>query len=211
MTRRKIFQTAAAVTAVALGLAAAFIIAVDPFGGVRPNPYNSTPAGEPPLLIEYADFNCPHCARFALTALPELERTYIATGKVRYEYRHYPFLTETSQTAAEAAECARDQGRFKAFHDSAYMLSITKEGPLTLDDIAGAAVTAGSNLQEIEACLAAGRHRATVQEHVRRANEDGIRGTPTLLLDGETLNWRDWDHLTALIDAGITKKELENQ
>ena len=76
--------------------------------------------GEKPLLTEFGDFQCPHCARFALTVVPEIRRELVETGQADYEYRHYPFLGPESYAAAEAAECARDQDAFDRYHDLVY-------------------------------------------------------------------------------------------
>ena len=211
VTKRRILQTAGAVTAIAIGLLAAYIITYDPARDQEPNLYNVSAAGQPALLVEYADFNCPHCANFALTAMPEIKRAFIETGKLQYQYRHYPFITETSITAAEAAECARDQGRFQQFHDSTYRIAITRTEPLTADAITSAALTAGTDLQEMQACLAAGKHRETVENHAEMGRRDGVRGTPTVLLEGEVLHWEDWPHLRRLIEAGIERKDLETR
>ena len=78
--------------------------------GTPPDETLEAEPGEKPLLTEFGDFQCPHCAGFALNILPALEHDLIETGTVRFEYRHYPFLGPESFAAAEASECARDQG-----------------------------------------------------------------------------------------------------
>ena len=100
------------------------------------NPFNprtapgdtlETEPGEKPLLTEFGDFQCPHCANFALNILPALEQDLIETGTIRFEYRHYPFLGPESVSAAEASECARDQGRFNEYHLELYRLNSKRE------------------------------------------------------------------------------------
>ena len=55
--------------------------------------------------------------------LPALEHDLIGPGTVRFEYRHYPFLGPESFNAAEASECARDQERFREYHDELFQLT----------------------------------------------------------------------------------------
>ena len=86
-----------------------------------------TSQGESLLLTEFGDFQCPHCARFGLAVLPALERDLIEPGTVRFEYRHYPFLGPESFDAAEASECARDQGMFREYHDALLQLTAREE------------------------------------------------------------------------------------
>ena len=76
----------------------------------------------PILVVEYADYQCPFCMGFGLTGLPQLLDDYVATGRVRLEYHHFVVIGSDdpdgeSFRAAEAAECARDQGRFWEMHD----------------------------------------------------------------------------------------------
>jgi protein-disulfide isomerase len=74
----------------------------------------------PVTVIEYGDYQCPFCARFFTDVEPLLREQYIKTGKVRMIFRNYPFLGNESIAAAEAAECAKDQGKFWDFHDALY-------------------------------------------------------------------------------------------
>ena len=79
---------------------------------------NGNPANpRTPVIVEFGDFQCPYCARFALNTLPALRRDVLNDSAARFEYRHFPFLSPESTMAAEASECARDQGRFDAYHE----------------------------------------------------------------------------------------------
>ena len=66
----------------------------------------------PVTLVEYADPQCPYCARWAQDALPELVRDYVRTGRLRIEYRGMAFLGPDSSTGIAAAVAAGNQGRF---------------------------------------------------------------------------------------------------
>lgn len=70
----------------------------------------------PVVLVEYSDFQCPWCTRFATQVLP-LIKPLIETGDVRYIYKHFPILGDASIITAQAAECAGKQGDFWSLHD----------------------------------------------------------------------------------------------
>lgn len=65
-------------------------------------------------LMEFSDYQCPFCKRHAESTLPEIDKAYITTGKVRYAFRDYPLeaIHKQAQKAAEAAHCAGDQGKY---------------------------------------------------------------------------------------------------
>jgi protein-disulfide isomerase len=65
-------------------------------------------ASAPVAIVEYSDFECPYCATFVRTTFPDLDREYIATGRVLFAFRHLPLETihKRAFRAAEASECA---------------------------------------------------------------------------------------------------------
>jgi protein-disulfide isomerase len=79
----------------------------------------------PVTVIEYGDYQCPFCARFYTDIEPLIRDQYIKTGKVKMVFRNYPFLGPESTAAAEAAECAKDQGKYWEFHDALYSAEAT--------------------------------------------------------------------------------------
>jgi len=67
----------------------------------------------PVRIIEYADFQCPYCLQYWRATEPQIIKTYVATGKVYYEYRSVgAFIGPDSALAAEAVYCAGDQNKF---------------------------------------------------------------------------------------------------
>src|SRR3989344_8516599 len=68
----------------------------------------------PVTIVEFSDFQCPYCARFRQQTFDQIKQEYIDTGKVRFVYRDFPLssIHPMAQKAAEAAECADEQGKF---------------------------------------------------------------------------------------------------
>ncbi len=81
-------------------------------------------ANAPVTIIEYGDYQCPFCGRFFSEVEPLIRSQYIQTGKAKMVFRNYPFLGPESDAAAEAAECAKDQGQYWAYHDALYSAKI---------------------------------------------------------------------------------------
>ena len=150
--------------------------------------------GERLLLTEFGDFQCPHCARFGLAVLPALERDLIEPGTVRFEYRHYPFLGPESFDAAEASECARDQGMFREYHDALLQLT-AREERLTRETLASAASGLGLETSGFSLCLESGEKNARVMADLEYGRNLGVRGTPTLFLDRKEVRWRSYSDL----------------
>ncbi len=75
----------------------------------------------PITIVEFSDFECPFCGRFFSQTLPLIEDNYIDTGKVKFVYRDFPLsFHPQAQPAAEAAECANEQGKFWDYHDKIF-------------------------------------------------------------------------------------------
>jgi len=74
----------------------------------------------PVTIVEYGDYQCPWCGKFFEETEKPLREEYIKTNQVKMVYRNFAFLGPESTAAAEAAECAKDQGQFWAYHDSLY-------------------------------------------------------------------------------------------
>ena len=77
-------------------------------------------ANAPVTMIEFGDFQCPFCGRYATSAGLQVEEQYIKTGKVRFGFVNFAFLGSESTWAAEAAECAADQNKYWEYHDKLY-------------------------------------------------------------------------------------------
>ena len=178
----------------------------NPFNpGTAPGDTLETEPGEKPLLTEFGDFQCPHCANFALNILPALEQDLIETGTIRFEYRHYPFLGPESFRAAEASECARDQGGFNEYHLELYRLSSSGKN-YTPELLRETAAEMDLDPTAFDQCLQSGVKRARVMEDREYGRTLGVRGTPTLFINGRTIHWNNYSDLREQVRR-IAEKE----
>jgi thiol-disulfide isomerase/thioredoxin len=103
-------------------------------------------------IVEFSEFQCPFCRR-VLPALRQVEERY--RGRVRLVFRHFPLARhKEAPKAAEAAECARDQGRFWEMHDRLF----ANAEQLKPADLKGHARAIGIDGPAFDACLDSGRH-----------------------------------------------------
>jgi protein-disulfide isomerase len=149
-------------------------------------------AGASLAIIEYADFECPFCRRFEHDTWPQIRETYIKTGKVKYFYRDFPLpFHEHSTSAAQAARCAGEQGKFWEMHDSLF----EEAAALTSADVQRRAGALGIDVTQFNSCLHASRPGGTVQKSVAEATQMQVSGTPTFLIgtiapNGDIVNVR---------------------
>jgi protein-disulfide isomerase len=130
-------------------------------------------------LIQYSDFECPFCGKFARETEPLLRKEYIDTGRALYAFRHLPLerIHQYAVKAATVAECAGEQGKFWQVHDLLF------QSPTKLDDslITERAKSASVDLKALDACTA-GPGAERVKRDAAEAATLGITGTPTLLI-----------------------------
>jgi protein-disulfide isomerase len=140
----------------------------------------------PVTLVEFGDFNCGYCGKWANETLPLIDEKYIQDGKVRMAYVHYPILGPDSMTAAEATECVAtlDEGKFWEYHDVLYNNQGIGFTPENLSRLAG---EVGVDTAEFEACMADFPDRGSLEDDIRLAQVMGVRGTPAFLVNGIAL------------------------
>jgi protein-disulfide isomerase len=130
-------------------------------------------------LVEFSDFQCPACGAFE-KRLTEIRRRY--PTELTVVYRHYPLgIHVAAMPAARASECAAAQGRFAPMHDALFAErdSLGRIPWVHYADRAGI-----SDLPRFEQCMADTMPVPAIARDVEDGNRLGIRGTPTLLIDG---------------------------
>ncbi|MCA2220724.1 DsbA family protein [Nonomuraea aurantiaca] len=141
-------------------------------------------AQAPVTIVEFGDFKCPNCRRFAQRIEPVLKSRYLDTGIVRMFWRDYPIRGRDSVRAAVAARAASRQGRFWEFHDALY----AGERPrLTDADLRSVAAKIGLDLRRFDADRRGESVRQVVDGDLGFALELGLPGTPAFLINGEVL------------------------
>jgi protein-disulfide isomerase len=151
------------------------------------------------VIVEFSDFQCPACAMFE-KRLADLRRRH--PNDLKLIYRHFPLEKHPfAAEAAHASECASSQGRFEAMHDALFA-GRDSLGERSWSNFASAAGV--GDLLKFEACMADSSAVAPVRRDVEAGKRLGIRGTPTLLLDGHRINGvLPLDTLDAMIQRAL--------
>ena len=145
----------------------------DPFMGA---------ADAPVTLIEFSDFQCPYCRRVQ-PVLKRLLSTY--EGKLRVVYRDFPLrgIHPEAQKAAEAAQCANEQGKFWSYHDRLFEAT-----SLGAEHLKQYAAELGLDVGLFSSCLESGRFYQEVQDDVDDAVAAGVNAAPAFFVNGLMIN-----------------------
>ncbi len=132
-----------------------------------------------PLVREYSDFYCPYCQRLALDVLPKIKKL-ASQGVLRFEYRHFPLIEihPDAFQAAEASECAAEQGKFWPYHDRLFAELQKGQGV----NYVALAESLGLKAEEFRACLDGQKYRSVVKAMRAEAESLGLEGTPTVFV-----------------------------
>lgn len=141
-------------------------------------------------LIEFSDYQCPFCGRYFRETLPQIEKDYINTGKLKYVLRDFPLesIHKNAFKAAEAANCAGEQGKYWEMHDRLFQ----NQNQLGAGELPKYAQAIGLNLSAFRECLDNGKQVAEIRKDMEDGQRAGVQGTPTFFLgvqepDGKTI------------------------
>lgn len=145
-------------------------------------------ADAPVTMIEYADFQCPYCGKFARETEPELIERFVDTGILRIEWRDFPYLGSESMRAALAARAAQEQGKFWEFHDAAYAVQKSpNSGTFSDENLLKLARGIGVDMARFEDAFLSERYRDAVEAAFRTGQDAGVTGTPTFVIEGRVI------------------------
>ncbi len=162
----------------------------------------------PVTLIEFSDFQCPYCGKFATETEQQIYDQYVKSGKLRFGYIHFTFLGEESQWAAEASECANDQNAFWEFHDYIFAHQSGENlGAFNKDNLKKFAVTLNLKAEEFNQCLDSGKYTDLVKSQTSMAQNLGVSSTPTMVINGKVLlGAQPFDTFQQVIDGDLSSQ-----
>lgn len=137
-------------------------------------------------IVEYSDFRCPFCERFFVQVGAQLIKDYVDTGKARFIFRHFAFLGPQSTWAAEASECANEQGKFWEFHDWLYKNQApeTDQNFYSKNNLIKYAGQLGLNTNQFASCLNSDKYSQRVADDLASGQAAGVTGTPATFING---------------------------
>ncbi len=215
MKRRQILWGSLATAALAIPLAGGIIGGI--VGGIArparaqsmeifPDDRSLGSADAPLTIIEYSSLTCPHCAALHKDALPRIKETWIADGRARLVYRHYP-LDGLALRAAAVANCI-DGDRYFAFLD--LLFKNQQRWARAADPVQALGQTArlaGLSQDKFDSCVG---DETEMEKIIARAQHGGktfnVKSTPTLIVNGRkvegVLSFEEFDKIFTEIEAG---------
>jgi protein-disulfide isomerase len=160
------------------------------------------PASAPIELIEFADFQCPYC----LAASPTVKRVLDTYGdRIRFVYRNFPLQNHPdARPAAEAAQCANQQGQFWAYHDRLFGVP----GKLSDADLKKTAADLGLDAARFNACVDQHQYKSVIDADAKAGAEAGVSGTPAFFVNGRLLSGaQPFDAFKRVIDEELELKK----
>ncbi|MCB5169678.1 thioredoxin domain-containing protein [Streptomyces bambusae] len=144
-------------------------------------------ADAPVVLIEYADYRCGYCGKYARDTEPALIEKYVENGTLRIEWRNSPIFGAESEAAARAAWAAGRQGRFAQFHAAAYAEGAKEQG-FGADRLAELAKQAGvPDLARFTRDMDGTEAKAALARDTAEAQRIGVSSTPSFLVNGRPI------------------------
>jgi protein-disulfide isomerase len=139
----------------------------------------------PVTIIEFSDYECPFCARFYSDTLSQIDEKYIKTGKVKFVYRDFPLgFHQNAQKAAEAAECAGEQGKYYEMHDLLFEKGV-QGGVASFKQYAK---QIGLDTGKFDTCLDSGAMAGEIRKDMSDGQKAGVQGTPGFLVNGQLIS-----------------------
>lgn len=158
------------------------------------------PATAKVTIVEFSDFQCPYCSR-GQKVMEEVVKAY--GDRVRLVFRDFPLsFHEHARRAAEAGQCAHEQGKFWALHDWMF----EHQSSLDAAALSGAAKQLGLDGKRFNACLDGGKQAGTVAESMKVGEQAGVRGTPAFFVNGVFISGaQPFEKFQAEIDRALAR------
>lgn len=161
------------------------------------------PADAPITLVEFSDYECPFCKASENVVAQVLARY---PTQVKLAFKHYPLPTHPkARPAAEAAQCAAEQGKFWEFHRKLF----EKAPQIAPEQLAGIATEAGLDAAKLQECITARQQSAQIDADLAAGKSAGVAGTPAFYVNGVPVSGgRTVDDFAKAIDAELARLGL---
>lgn len=149
-------------------------------------------------IVEFGDFQCSYCVKFFKETEPLIRKNYVETGKAKMVFKPLAFLGEESTSAALAAICAKDQGKFWEYHDALFRaedeemakgIQSGNNGNLNLNLFKKIASDLNMDVNQFTSCFDSKKYEDVLSENSRVAEEamNGRVSTPTLFVNSQMI------------------------
>jgi protein-disulfide isomerase len=177
---------------------------VAPMAGVAATGHVLGSDSAPVEIVEFADFECPSCARFAILEWPEVQQRLLPTGRLKWRFMNFPLQGHTASPPAHlAAGCAGEQGRFFEMMDAIFNRQnewASERNPAR--KIRDYAKQLGLDLSRFDACVETAHAKPGVDADYAEGERLGVNATPTFFVNGrEWPGVLNYDQIQAIVDS----------
>ena len=157
-------------------------------------------ADAPVIIVEFTDFECPSCAQ----TQPIIERLFAEYGdRVKVVVRDFPLEKHKNAfKAAEAAEAAREQGKYWPFVEMLFQ----NQSSLGVESLKGYATRLGLDREKFDQGLESGRFADKVQRDLQEGMRLGVSGTPAVFVNGRFMTERSYEALKSEIETVLAQR-----
>jgi protein-disulfide isomerase len=164
----------------------------------------------PVKIVEFADFECPACAQFAMLTEPDIRERLVKTGMASIEFFVFPLpMHPNTWPASNAAYCANEQGKFWEMHDRLFYtqdLWNTQSTSNPGKKMMGYAADLGLDVDKFEECFDSKRHYPNIKASGAEAEKRGVNETPSFIIGGKKYAGSiPYDEVKKLVDAELVR------
>ncbi len=148
------------------------------------SPYLGNPAA-PITIVEFGDYQCFYCNKFFHETEAQVHENYVKTGKVKMIFKDFTIIGQDSITAAHAAHCANEQGKFWEYHDTLYNnWNGENNGWASAENQLKFAKDVGLDITKFTECNSSNKYKELIQTSSKDAQTLGLTGTPGFFVIG---------------------------
>ena len=166
----------------------------------------------PVTIFIFSDYQCSFCGKFFEETELLIRKNYVETGKVKMVHKDLAFLGPESKAAAQAAECAKDQGKYWQYHDVLFETEIRDgqehNGNLNKNLFGKIASDLKMNVDEFLLCFDSQKYAAEVEKDIQEAQSAMERtSTPTIFINDKMIQGAyPYNAFSQAIDEALNKK-----
>lgn len=206
-----------------IGILAVGIIAIIVLSGVQQESVDIDYKGQPFIgevsapveIVEFGDYKCPHCKQFNDSLFPIINEELVTTGKAKFYFMNFSFISPDSFTAAQFAETVYQElgnEKFWEFHHLVFANQITSSGEMNYfsDDFMKEVLAKVATPEETEKVVQAykeGKGKDALEKDMNIANNLGITSTPTIYIDGKLFDGKDMNEFIQMVNEAIASGE----
>ncbi|MBD3269999.1 thioredoxin domain-containing protein [Candidatus Peregrinibacteria bacterium] len=141
------------------------------------------------VITEYSDFECPFCKRYFENTFPAIKEKYQDNPNIKYEFKHFPLsIHANAPKAAEAADCALDQGKFWEMHKILFEKQSEWAGSGdSIQKFKNYATELNLDQNKFNDCLDSGKYTKAQANDFNEGRIRGVSGTPTVFINNQKI------------------------